>query len=116
MQPASVCEVAWSLGLASVVVIHGRLERGREQRDRWRRFVTALEREVKSGGGGGVGGGGKGRVMVVATSEYDAAYTHFLTGIRPLVARALPPAANLTFDPQGPVWVVHTDLLFGIYI
>ena len=54
--------------------------------------------------------------MVVATSEYDAAYTHFLTGIRPLVARALPPAANLTFDPQGPVWVVHTDLLFGIYI
>jgi hypothetical protein len=111
MQPASVCEVAWSLGLASVVVINGRLERGREQRERWRRFVTALEREVESGGGGGGRGG---RVMVVATSEYDAAYTHFLTGIRPLVARALPPAANVTFDPQGPVWVVHTDLVFGI--
>ena len=31
VKPASVCQVAWALGLAAVVVVDGRVDKGREQ-------------------------------------------------------------------------------------
>ena len=102
LEPASVCEIAWALQLPALMVISGRLEKGREQPARWRHFVEALQCAAGDD------------TLAVATSAYDAAYTHYLTGVAPRLARALPAAAaRVRFDPLGPVWVVHCDEVFG---
>ena len=57
--------------------------------------------------------------LLVATSAYDAAYTHFLIGVEPTVARALPRhhalsgSVQVGYLPGGEVWVVHCDALYG---
>ena len=66
VEPSSVCEIAWALGLPTVMVVDGRLEKGREQPSHWQRFVTSLRRVVRTQGGGGWGAD----MLVVATSAY----------------------------------------------
>jgi hypothetical protein len=46
LEPAAACEIAWSLGLPAVMVVSGRLEKGREQPARWTRFVDSLREAV----------------------------------------------------------------------
>ena len=41
-------EIAWAMGLPTVMVVDGRLEKGREQPRHWRRFVTELQRRANS--------------------------------------------------------------------
>ena len=79
VEPSSVCEIAWALGLPTVMVVDGRLEKGREQPSHWQRFVTSLRSVVKTQGGGGWGAD----MLVVATSAYVPLKASYTIGSRP---------------------------------
>ncbi len=79
VEPSSVCEIAWALGLPTVMVVDGRLEKGREQPSHWQRFVTSLRSVVKTQGGGGWGAD----MLVVATSAYVPLKASYTSSSRP---------------------------------